>query len=212
MKYSIRAWVALAISTMLAAPLSARTITLTDEDSDRMAQICEQAPRSSWAGIEWAGGVFSNTTTDLTPSRAFLIRFPLDEIPKDQRITKAELTIPVGYAPGEPKIMVRRIVASWGAGVSWTYRQTGAKKVEWTSPGAKGGGKDRVNKPTATAKAVVGEVNVNLTEDVELWYSGLANNEGWIFTVDSSDGMARLNSPAWYSAGTWKLRITFEPK
>jgi hypothetical protein len=178
-----------------------------------MAQIAEEAPRSSWASAEVGTGVFVNSIIDLTPNRAFLIRFPIDEIPKDQKITKAELSFGVSLAPNEQKIQVRRIIGSWGAGVSWQYRRTGAKKLEWAAPGAKSGGKDRVTKPTATARASgATEITLNLTEDVELWYAGAAKNEGWLFSVDAPDGFVRMTSPTWTAAGSWKLRITYEPK
>jgi len=207
-----RLWFALICMAVLVAPLAAKTLTLTDEDSDRMAHIGEQAPRSSWVGMEVSTGIFFNTSIDLVPGRAFLIRFPI-EIPKDQKITKAELTFSVAYAPNDHKIQIRRVIASWGAGVSWQNRAVRPKKIEWASSGGKSGGKDRVTKPTATAKAKTGgEVTVNLTEDVELWYSGAATNEGWMFTVDDPDGFVRLTSPTWIAAGTWKLQITYEPK
>ncbi len=98
--------------------------------------------------------------------------------------------------------------------MSWKYRQQGAKKVAWTTPGGKSGGKDRVTKPTAIAKTNgAGELTVNVTEDVELWYAKAANNDGWMFTVNAPDGFVRMNSPSWWAAaGTWKLRITYEPK
>jgi hypothetical protein len=212
MKASIWSWV-VTLSVFLSSSLQAKTLTLTDEDADRMAQIAAQSPLSSWAGSEIVGGVWYNGSFDLTPQHAFLIRFPLDEIPKDQKITKAELTFQVSSAPGEQKILIRRIVGTWGAGVSWKYRQTNGKKVEWAAPGAKAGSKDRVTKPTAIAK-VSGpvETTVNLTEDVELWYAKAANNEGWLFTIDAPDGFVRVNSPTWTVAGSWKLRITYEPK
>jgi len=213
MKYSIRAWVPLAAFLIFASPAVAKTITLTDEDSDRMAAIAEVAPNSSWAGSVIVGGVIYDGTIDITPVHSFLIRFPLDQIPKDQRITKAELTFPVSIAPAEQKVLVRRIVGSWGAGVSWNHRQVNGKKLAWTTPGAKAGGKDRVTKPTATIKLNgAGEATANLTEDVELWYSGAAANEGWIFTNDAPEGFVRIPSPTWVNTGAWKLRVTYEPK
>src|SRR5262249_11645839 len=73
-------------AVMLCASLgSAKTLTLTDEDADRMAQIAENAPRSSWVGSEIGTGVWYNASFDLGPNRAFLIRYPLDQIPKDQK-------------------------------------------------------------------------------------------------------------------------------
>jgi hypothetical protein len=203
---------AVALFVALATPLDAKTLTLTDEDCDRMAQIGEAAPRSSWLGSELSTGVHYSATIDLAAGRAFLIRFPIDEIPKDQKITKAELTFSTSIANNQT-IQIRRVIAPWGAGVSWQNRSTRPKKVEWATPGGKSGGKDRVTKPTAFAKMkTAGEVTVNLTEDVELWYSGAATNEGWIFTVDDPDGFVRMTSPTWTATGTWKLRITYEPR
>jgi len=195
-----------------ATPVRAKTLTITDEDCDRMAQIAEQAPRSSWLGSELSTGVFYSATVDLGPGRAFLIRFPIDEIPKDQKITKAELTFGASIANNQ-SVQIRRIIAPWGAGVSWQNRLARPKKTEWAAAGGKSGGKDRVTKPTAIAKfKEAGEVTVNLTEDVELWYSGAATNEGWMFTVDDPQGFVRMTSPTWTATGTWKLRITYEPK
>ena len=206
-----RSWLALAFFVALASPRGAKTLTLTDEDCDRMAQIGEQAPRSSWLGSELSTGVFYNATIDLAAGRAFLIRFPI-EIPKDQKITKAELTFSTSISNNQ-SIQIRRVIAPWGAGVSWQNRTARPKKVEWAAPGGKSGGKDRVTKPTAIAKMkTAGEVTVNLTEDVELWYSGAATNEGWMFTVDDPDGFVRMTSPTWTATGTWKLRITYEPR
>lgn len=195
-----------------ATPVDAKTLTLTDEDSDRMAQIAEQAPRSSWLGSELSTGVHYSATIDLGPGRAFLIRFPIDDIPKDQKITKAELTFSTSIANNQ-SVQIRRVIAPWGAGVSWQSRMARPKKEDWATPGGKSGGKDRVTKPTAIAKfKEAGEVTVNLTEDVELWYSGAASNEGWMFTVDDPQGFVRMTSPTWTATGTWKLRITYEPK
>ena len=207
-----RSWLALLGICLVAAPLAAKTLTLTDEDCDRMASIGEASPRSSWIGSELGTGVYYNATLDLGPGRAFLIRFPIDEIPKDQKITKAELTFSTSIANNQ-SIQIRRVIVPWGAGVSWQNWQVRPKKVEWAAVGGKSGGKDRVTKPTAIAKMkAAGEVSVHLTEDVELWYSGAATNEGWMFTVDDLEGFVRMTSPTWTAAGTWKLRITYEPR
>src|SRR5262249_47243022 len=158
-------------------------------------------------------GVFADYSTDLIPDRAFLIRIPLTDVPPGQRITKAELTIPVALTSNEQKLNVRRIIGPWGPGVSWLHRGTRPEKVEWASPGGESGGKDRVTKPSGTAK-VKGPCDAvfNLTEDVELWYSGAAANHGWMISVDEPEGFVRIPSPQWSTPGTWKLRITYEPK
>ena len=72
-----------------------RTITVTDLDCRRMAMISSEAPRSSWAGLQSSTGEFSNYYGELYSTGAVLIQFPLDRIPAGQRITNAELIIPV---------------------------------------------------------------------------------------------------------------------
>jgi hypothetical protein len=57
-----------------------------------------------------------------------------------------------------------------------------------------------------------GEVTMNVTQDVELWYSGAAPNHGWILTAEDADLFLRMSSPFWGSPKGWKLRITFEPE
>src|SRR5262245_12270726 len=81
---------------LIPGTIQAKTILLTDEDCDLMAAIAAEAPRLSWAGYEASPGVFTAIYLDLYPStRSFLIQYPLDKIPKGQKITNAELTIPV---------------------------------------------------------------------------------------------------------------------
>ena len=48
----------------LVTPLSAKTVVLTDADCDRMAAICADAPRLSWAGYEPATGVYDATVNE----------------------------------------------------------------------------------------------------------------------------------------------------
>jgi hypothetical protein len=199
---------------VLAARLPARTITLTDLDCDKMAAIAADAPRLSWAGYQSLTGLYETTLIDLTPSKAFLIRFPLGKVPKGQRITRAELTFSVNLATsGDQKVHVRRILGDWGAGVCYQYRMTRPNKVEWKEAGARASAADRAPKASAVARVNgAGDVTVNLTEDVELWYTGAGANQGWIVTVEDADVLVRLLSPLGSGKGQWKLQITFEPE
>lgn len=202
---------------MLASLASARTITLTADDADEMASISPLAPRLSWV-MGPQPGVFNTQPTLYWESRiALLMRFPItDHVPKGQRVTKAELTIIPNYVAGAVNIQVRRLLAEWGTGVCQQYRMTYPKKVEWNQPGGRGAGTDRTAKDTAMFKIIkVGEHAVDVTEDIELWYTGGAPNRGWIFTHERDVGIAYFASPyAPQTAGakTWKLQLTFEPQ
>lgn len=198
-----------------ATTAAARTIELTDYDCDRMAVIGPQAPRSGWAMTEVAAGEFSTMYLDLRAERAFLVRYPLTRIPDGQRIARAEWIVPVGLisSASEPKLHVRRILGEWGAGVCYDYRTLRPKPLAWTQPGAAGVSTDRAAQPSAVAAVKgMGELAINVTEDVELWYTGVAANQGWIVTVEDPTALVRLNSPLWSGHGTFKLRITYEPQ
>jgi hypothetical protein len=199
-----------------AAPAWARTIVLTDQDCEQMAAISADAPRMSWAATIYGTATeYSNHVIDLVPKQAFLIRYPLESIPKGQRITRAEWIVPymqVSPAAGV-RMQVRRLLKEWGPGVSHTYRMIRPQRAEWHTPGARGLGQDRAAKATATATAKgVGEQLFNVTEDVELWYTGAAPNYGWILTAEDQDVFVRLRSPFYGYPKSWKLRITFEPE
>jgi hypothetical protein len=203
---------------LLAAPAAARTITLTSEDCDQMAFLSARTPRLSWAGLLAARDAYNaEAQVQLYPDMAILMRFGLSKIPKGQRITKAEFTIPADYVAGVPvHIGARRILAEWGTGVCHQYRMTYPKKVEWTTPGARGGTTDRANKDSGVFRfKVVGEQTIDVTEDVELWYTGAVANRGWILAIDNNGGPVYLPSP--YSphtanAARWRLVITYEPQ
>lgn len=208
-------WAACVLAVLLpGAPLVAKTILLTDADCERMAAICADAPRLSWAAMLSTTGVYDVTYVEMTNTRAFLICFPLDKIPKGQRITKAELMLPVTLASaGEQKLHVRRLLAAWGPGVCHQYRMTRPNKVEWKQPGARAASADRAPKDSAVAKVNgAGEQVINLTEDVELWYTGAGANHGWALTIEDPDVLVRLASPISVGKGQWKLRITYEPE
>lgn len=202
-------------AALLPASLHAKTIVLTDEDCEQMAAIAAEAPRMSWAGYEASAGVFSGIFLDLYPTtRSFLIRYPIDRIPKGQKITKAEWVIPATLSSaGEQRLYVRRIIGEWGAGVCHDYRMTRPKKVEWNTPGGRGASKDRALKPSAVVRINgVGEYPINVTEDVELWYTGAAANNGWTVNLEDENSWVRLISPVHTPRGSWKLQITFEPE
>jgi len=203
---------------LLTSPLFARTISLTAEDCDEMASISSQAPRLSWVMGPSADGIFNTQPTLYWHSNiALLMRFPVKElIPKGQRVTKAVLTIPPNYIAGTPEIHARRILAEWGTGVCHQYRMTYPQKLEWNQPGGRGGATDRHVKSSAVYKlAKVGEHTADVTEDIELWYTGGAPNRGWIFTIENEGHIlyaASPYTPQTAGAKQWKLQITFEPQ
>jgi hypothetical protein len=200
---------------LLTSPLAARTIELSDLDCDRMGVISPQAPRSSWAMTEIGPGEFSSMLLDLRAERAFLVRFPLARIPEGQRIARAEWIVPVDLIStvGEVKLHVRRLLGPWGPGVSHDFRTQRPKPVAWSQPGAKGVSTDRASQPSAMVTVPgPGELTINVTEDVELWYTGVAENQGWIVTVEDPAALVRLSSPLWVGQGKYKLRITYEPE
>lgn len=208
---------ALALLFMVASTARARTITVTAEDCDRMAILAAHAPRLGWAGFQPSGpGVFTaNGQLQFKNDMALLMRFPLTQIPKGQRVTKAELTVEPTYVAGTPEFHLRRLLADWGHGVCHLYRQTYPKKLEWAQPGGRGASTDRALKDTAVFHVkAVGAFTADVTEDVELWYTGAAPNHGWIMTLDN-DGIAYFDSPNAPRSGggkRWKLQITFEPQ
>ena len=209
-----RVLAALILCGLPTAPAFARTITLTDLDCWKTAVISSESPRAGWAGSFSAVGSYSNFYAELYPTSAVLIQFPLERIPAGYRITNAELTMPLAlsYPVGEQRLYVRRLIAEWGAGVCHQYRMTRPKKVEWSQPGGRGAASDRVARPTGVLRtSAPGNYTLNVTQDVELWYSGEVPNYGWILTVDDPLVFIRLNSPS-YSRGLWKLHVTYEPE
>jgi hypothetical protein len=205
-----------ALLVLLAAgPLAARTITLTAEDSDLMAVTSAQAPRASWAARLTPGVLDTTQGLQMFQEMTLLIRFPLDKLPRGQRITRAELTLKSQHKDGEPTLHLRRVLAEWGPGVCHLYRMTLPQKVKWAQPGARGGASDLANKETAKLRVqALGEHTLDVTEDVELWYTGAAANRGWALW---QEGAYAIYFPSPYNPqlGTgaeWKLRITFEPR
>jgi hypothetical protein len=198
-----------------ASNIQARTIELTDYDCDRIAVLSPQAPLSGWAATESVAGQFSTSLLDLKVDRVLLMRFPLDRIPAGQRIVRAEWIVPVDLLAGggAPKLHVRRIIGPWGKGVCHDFRTRVPKPVPWKQPGAKGVATDRAARPTAIVNIVdPGEITINVTEDVELWNTGAAENQGWLVSVEDPSALVRMGSPLWTGQGRYKLRITYEPE
>jgi hypothetical protein len=218
-KFSTWPWLATVCVLLAAVPVSAETLKLSDADCERMAFISVVAPRLSWATSEQGNGVFPNRyTLTFRPGRAFLICYPLEQIPKGQRIASAEWVVPVRQADGPGHLRVRRIMRDWGAGVSYQHRTVRPKKEEWSKPGAQGVSTDAA-RPSALARVTGrGDVAINVLEDVELWYTGGAPNHGWLLSVEDQNGQVDCFSPLSYGGveyagyGRWKLTITFEPK
>ena len=206
---------ALLVLVCMAAAAMGRTIVVDASVVDSMAAIDAVAPRQGWAMHLRSEGTYSNEYAVLEPQRSFLIRFPLDMVPADQRIVHAELVVNVSsYSGNEPRFYIWRTLASWGAGVCHDYRKVdGEDYIAWTKPGAAGISSDRATQPTDVIRLTEnGDVVINVTEDVELWYTGAAPNEGWMLTVEDPEVRIVLPSPAWTGQAAWRLRLTYEPK
>jgi hypothetical protein len=218
LSYQIAGRLALAAVACLwfaAAPATARTLVLTLDDCEMTAVISSEAPRLSWAAFSYGEGTFSTVYIDLYSTRTFLVRYPLDKIPRGQRITNAEWVLPVNLlSPAtEQRLYIRRILPEWGAGVCYQYRMVRPKKLEWVTPGARGASTDRVAKPSAVVRlTAAGDHVANVTEDVELWYTKAAPNNGWMVSLEDDNILVRFAGPVWGGRGQWKLRITYEPE
>ena len=203
---------------LLSLPVSvaARTIVLDARDCDRMAAIAESAPRQSWAMQPHGRASFSTSEMRLVPGRCLLIRFALDKVPPGHRIAHSVLTVPViGQGGAEPRFYVWRVLADWGPGVCYTYRATRPQEMEWTRPGAAGHSSDRATRPTDIVRLPKKPkpMRINVTEDLDLWYTGAAPNNGFLISVEDPKVHVRLHSPLSNEGRTeWKLRITYEPQ
>lgn len=213
MKKSITGWF-LIVALAFCMPAQGKTILIDATDSDRMAGIAKSAPLQSWAMREPHAGKFDNARVSLASGRSFLIQFSLGRIPKGHRIVHAELLVPVIYSWGnEPRFYLWRMLADWGAGVSYRYRKAVGGKIEWTRPGASGNSSDRATRPTDIVRLTrQGEIAINVTEDVELWYTGAVPNNGWLFSVEDPGIQVDLHSPVWGHQKAWKIRVTCEPE
>lgn len=202
--------------TLLATTLAtdARTSILDASDCNQLAGIAEAAPRHSWAMHERWPGVFTTDKIALAPQRSFLFRFSLDKIPPGQRISHAQLTLPVTQRYGaQPRFYLWRITAGWGPGVCYRYRSATPKPVKWTKPGAAGLSSDRATRPTDIVRLIEnGDVTINVTEDVEIWHSGAAKNNGWLLSIEDPGINVDVRSPLTGRSSGWKLRITYEPE
>lgn len=199
---------------ILSLPASAATITLTAQDSVQMAVIASATPRMSWGNREPKGIIYHAERIDLGPGMAILMKFPFEAIPKGQRILKAELVLMCEYVAGAPKLQVHRLLADWGPGVSFQHRRQFPSKIDWAQPGGRGVA-DRGPKATGSVVLVPPKENsIDVTQDIELWYTGSAPNHGWIIDIEKDAGITYLPSPYWpLGSGpkTWKLVITHEP-
>lgn len=211
-----RAGTIMAMCAMLFAPAFAiaRTIVIDTTEADKMAVLSDIAPRMSWAATEVTPTIFNAGSIDLAQGKSFLIRYNLRSIPPGQRITYAELLLPLRSTAGtDPRFYLWRILADWGLGVCHLYRFTYPARQEWAVPGARGFSSDRATRPSAVVRVTsTGELALNVTEDVELWYTGAAPHFGWLFTVEDPETMVRFSSPAWDAVESWRIRITYEPE
>ncbi|MEO8205272.1 MAG: hypothetical protein ABI615_03770 [Chthoniobacterales bacterium] len=192
-----------------------RTISLRANDMDMMAAIVEEGPRHSWVSYtaEGANGIYRVNPILISLTHSFLFRFSLEKIPKGQRITNAELSIKLGATSKGARIFIWRIVADWGPGVNHIYRMQRPKAVAWALPGARANSSDRATKPSAMLSTTeAGEQVINLTEDVELWYSGAAHNYGWQISSEDTDAYFLLSIPVTEIQDNWELRVTYEPQ
>jgi hypothetical protein len=193
----------------LAAPLHARTITLSTESLDAFAALSESNTINGWACYNYDYARYAGASLGGGPQTSYILRYSLDSIPKGMRITHAEWTI--AHNVSSAHVNVWRLLADWGLGVCYDYRATYPKKVEWSVAGAKGKSTDRATNPTVTGQFVNGQLlTVNVTQDVEMWYSGAAPNRGWLITFDS---FALLHSAVQDGhRAKWQLVITYEPE
>lgn len=215
-RFAIPMALALGLALALCAvPAHAKTIILTAQDADRVAAIADVAPRMSLCFFEtWPGTMYMNQV-GVSQGRSVLMRYNLASIPAGQRITHAEWVLPVtSFSGSEPRFYAWRMIAEWGPGVCHLYRVTLPKKVEWVRPGARGHSSDRATRPSEIIRLTeAGERVINVTEDLELWYTKAAPNNGWMLTVEDPGVQVIFPSPVWAEGvNTWKLRITYEPE
>lgn len=205
----------LAVVALAITPAArAETVILDATQIDQTAAIADVAPRLSWAMQEYAAGQFGVGAASISPGRSLMIRYSLASIPPGQRITHAEWLIPVGTVSGaEVRFYIWRTLGEWGPGVSHLYRTTFPKPVEWVRPGARGQSSDRATRPTQIVRLEgVGEQVINVTEDLEIWYTKAAVNAGWILTIEDPAAAVAFAATPLAGAGNWRLRITYEPE
>lgn len=199
---------------LASTPLQARTITIDDRQITHMAVISAEVPLSSWVGSRSTLGVFTSNLIEMIPGRRLLLQFPLENIPQGQRIVSAQLTFDVTYAPYDSqRLFIWRMLKPWGLGVNHTMSTQIPKPMPWSSPGADAPGVDRALTPTANFRVPgAGEQVIDVTQDVELWYSGIVANNGWVMALDEGNQYLRLASPLYNAGPVFILRITYEPE
>src|SRR5690349_8014929 len=120
---------AIAVVLVPTAPVAARTITLTGGDCDDVAILNSDVPRISFGVVTDNGVVRADHDLRRYTNTAVLLRYPIEKIPKGQRITKAELTLAVNYLyANQNEIAVRRLLTPWGTGVCHDFRQSFPEK------------------------------------------------------------------------------------
>lgn len=206
-----------AITAMLlwACPtLHARTITIEDSKITHIAHVGPEVPQASWIGSTSTTGIYTTSMLEMTPGRRLLIQYPLDQIPAGQRIVSAQWVFPVTYAPFDAqRLFVWRVLQPWGLGVNLAMRIQVPNPIPWSSPGADAPGIDRAITPTATIPINgAQEYVIDVTQDVELWYTGVAPNHGWVMALDEGNRYVRLASPLYTNKSVFTLRITYEPE
>jgi len=194
---------------LISAPLLARTVTLKPEALEAFAVLSESNQINGWAAYNYDYTRYGADTPGAGPGTSYLLRYSLGQIPKGQRITRAEWTI--AHNVSSANVSVWRVLADWGLGACFQYRATYPEKLGWSVPGARGKSTDRATNPTATGQFVNGQLlTVNVTPDIEMWYHGAAPNRGWLITFDS---FALLHSATHGGQRTkWQLTITYEPE
>lgn len=197
-------------------PVSVQARSEAVDYVDQFAFLAEEAPLTSHAGYEYGAntGQWGSSLATISNTHSVLIRYDLSDIPKDMRITNAELVLPVyTYSPADTRFFIYRMLADWGDGASYKYRyNTPEKKVEWAAPGARGGSSDRATGSTASYRVKAqGDVTLNVTSDVEMWYTKAAPNNGWLFTVEEPSSTVIFYSHIYHGYSPWVLRVTYEP-
>lgn len=199
---------------LAASTAFSRTVVLDASAVDRMAAIHQAAPRLSWAANNPRPGQFRSGHVHLETENRFLLRFDLSMLPEGQRITRAELSVPVvDFSGNSPRLFLWRVAAEWGAGVCYDFRMLRPERAPWRVPGARGAGSDRALNPSAVVQLVEsGEQTVDVTEDVAMWYLGAAPEQGWVLGIEDPGVQVRLWSPLTGNVNNWTLRITYEPE
>lgn len=213
-KTCVASLLALTFSLTYATLTHARTITLDDSQVMQMAHIGPEIPEACWLGAHLVPGMYYSVYIEMTPGRRLLIRYPLEQIPKGQRIVSAQWIFPITYAPyPSQRLFIWRVLQPWGLGVNYTMRTQFPKPLPWSSPGADAPGVDRAITPTAAIRIQSAEEQIiDVTQDVQLWYSGVAPNNGWVMALDEGNQYLRLGNPMYDAKGVYKLRITYEPE